>query len=168
MYISKFILFFFLNFRTKSRLELIRLSVYQIGVEFCYAAETAFVSPILLGNGLQYTFMTMVWAFAPTLGFLCAPLVASFSDQLRSSWGRRRPVLLALGLAVVVGLLILPHGKQIGILLGDADVPVDLMSGFRWGVLITVIGLVLTDFDIETSSGVGRTYFMDVCVAGKL
>ncbi|KXJ69491.1 hypothetical protein RP20_CCG026801 [Aedes albopictus] len=152
-------------FRTKSRLELIRLSVYQIGVEFCYAAETAFVSPILLGNGLQYTFMTMVWAFAPTLGFLCAPLVASFSDQLRSGWGRRRPVLLMLGLAVIVGLLILPHGKEVGIFLGDDDVPVDQMNGFRWGVLITVIGLILTDFDIETSSGVGRTYFMDVCIA---
>ncbi|XP_062534256.1 proton-associated sugar transporter A-like, partial [Armigeres subalbatus] len=149
---------------TKSRLELLRLSVYQLGVEFCYAAETAFVSPILLGNGLPYTFMTMVWAFAPTLGFFCAPMVASFSDQLRTRWGRRRPVLLVLGLAVLLGLLILPHGRTIGILLGDEEVPVEQMTGFRWGVLITVIGLVLTDFDVETSSGVGRTFYMDVCI----
>ncbi|XP_065073617.1 proton-associated sugar transporter A-like [Ochlerotatus camptorhynchus] len=151
-------------FRSKSRLELIRLSVYQVGVEFCYAAETAFVSPILLGNGLQHTFMTMVWAFAPTLGFFFAPLIASVSDQLRNSWGRRRPVLMVLGIAVIVGLLILPYGKQIGIWFGDDDVPVEQMSGFRWGVLITVIGLILTDFDIETSSGIGRTYFIDVCI----
>ncbi|XP_055532662.1 proton-associated sugar transporter A-like [Wyeomyia smithii] len=151
-------------FRKKTRLEIIRLSFYQLGVEFCYAAETAFVTPLLLSNGLSYTFMTMVWAFAPVLGFFFAPMIASFSDRVRCAWGRRRPVLLALGSACITGLLILPHGKAIGILLGDEDVPVELMTGFRWGILVTVIGLVLTDFDVETSSGVGRTYFMDVCI----
>ncbi|XP_055619824.1 proton-associated sugar transporter A-like [Toxorhynchites rutilus septentrionalis] len=151
-------------FRRKTRWEMIRLSLYQVGVEFCYAAETAFVSPIVLANGLSHTYMTMVWAFAPMLGFFLAPMVASLSDQIRSRWGRRRPILLALASAVITGLLILPHGKTIGLLLGDEDVPVDQMSGFRWGILVTVIALVLTDFDVETSSGVARTYFMDVCV----
>ncbi|XP_053687655.1 proton-associated sugar transporter A-like [Sabethes cyaneus] len=151
-------------FRKKTRLELLRLSVYQLGVEFCYAAETAFVTPLLLSNGLSYTVMTMAWAFAPVMGFFFAPMIASFSDRVRCSWGRRRPVLLALGTACITGLLILPHGKAIGLLMGDEDVPVELMTGFRWGVLVTVIGLMLTDFDIETSSGVGRTYFMDVCI----
>ncbi|XP_058830143.1 proton-associated sugar transporter A-like [Topomyia yanbarensis] len=151
-------------FRLKHRWEILWLTMYQLGVEFCYAAETAYVTPLLLSNGLNHTFMTMVWAFAPMLGFFFAPMIASFSDQVRSSWGRRRPILLTLGAACITGLLILPHGKAIGLLLGDPDVPVEMMDGFRWGVLITVIGLVLTDFDVETSSGVGRTYFMDVCI----
>ncbi|XP_058463424.1 proton-associated sugar transporter A-like [Malaya genurostris] len=151
-------------FRPKTRLEILWLTLYQLGVEFCYAVETAYVTPLLLSNGLSYTVMTMGWAFAPVLGFFCAPMIASFSDQIRAFWGRRRPILLTLGAACITGLLILPHGKDIGILLGDPDVPVELMTGFRWGVLITVIGLVLTDFDVETSSGVGRTYFMDVCI----
>lgn len=151
-------------FRLKRQWELVRLAFYQISVEFTYAAETAFVSPILLGAGLNHTFMTMIWAFSPVMGFFFAPMIATLSDQTRSTWGRRRPVLLTLGTAVIVGLLILPHGKTLGLWIGDEDVPVEQMSGFRWGILMTVIGLVLTDFDIETSSGVARTYFMDMCI----
>ncbi|XP_039449562.1 proton-associated sugar transporter A-like [Culex pipiens pallens] len=151
-------------FRQKSRLELIRLAFYQICVEFTYAAETALASPIILSNGLSHTFMTMIWAFSPTLGFVFAPMIATLSDQTRSRWGRRRPVLLALGTAVVCGLMIMPHGKTLGLWLGDEDVPVEQMSGFRWGILLTTVGLMLTDFDIETSSGVARTYFMDMCI----
>ncbi|XP_055596974.1 proton-associated sugar transporter A-like [Uranotaenia lowii] len=151
-------------FRPKRAWELVRLALYQLSVEFCYAAETGFASPIILSNGLSHTFMTMIWAFSPVLGFLFAPVVAAFSDQIRLSWGRRRPVLIALALAVCTGLCILPHGKTLGILLGDDDVPVEEMSGFRWGIVLTTIGLVLTDFDIETSSGIGRAYYMDMCI----
>uniref|UniRef100_A0A182PFL3 Major facilitator superfamily (MFS) profile domain-containing protein n=1 Tax=Anopheles epiroticus TaxID=199890 RepID=A0A182PFL3_9DIPT len=150
-------------FRKKSRLELIRLSMVIVGIEFLYAAETAFVTPILLGIGLSHTFMTMVWAFSPILGFFFAPMIASFSDTIRLQWGRRRPVLLALGLAMMAGMWILPHGKTIGIFFGDPDVPVDQMEGFRWSIPVTIIGLVMTDFDAETSNGIARAYFMDSC-----
>uniref|UniRef100_A0A182W2B3 Major facilitator superfamily (MFS) profile domain-containing protein n=1 Tax=Anopheles minimus TaxID=112268 RepID=A0A182W2B3_9DIPT len=134
-----------------------------VGIEFLYAAETAFVTPILLGIGLSHTFMTMIWAFSPVLGFFFAPMIASFSDTIRVQWGRRRPVLLALGLAMMTGMWILPHGKTIGVFFGDPDVPVDQMEGFRWSIPVTIVGLVLTDFDAETSNGIARAYFMDMC-----
>ncbi|XP_039442448.1 proton-associated sugar transporter A-like [Culex pipiens pallens] len=147
-------------FRPKTRWELIRLTLLIVGIQFTYAAETAFVTPILLGIGLSHTFMTMVWAVSPTLGFFCAPLLASVSDQIRLEWGRRRPVLLALGVGLMLGLLILPHGARIGVWFGD-----DLTGqGFRWGVLMTVIGLILVDFNVETCNGMARTYFMDMCI----
>ncbi|KFB53941.1 AGAP010855-PA-like protein [Anopheles sinensis] len=151
-------------FRKKSRLQLIRLSMVIVGIEFLYAAETAFVTPILLGIGLSHTFMTMIWAFSPVLGFLFAPMIASFSDTIRGRWGRRRPVLLGLGLAMLAGMWILPHGKSIGVFFGDPDVPVDQMEGFRWSIPVTIVGLVLTDFDAETSNGIARAYFMDMCM----
>lgn len=47
------ILFFFV-YRKKSRFDLIRLSIIMLGIEFAYAAETAFVSPILLGIGIEH------------------------------------------------------------------------------------------------------------------
>ncbi|KAL9703102.1 hypothetical protein quinque_006620 [Culex quinquefasciatus] len=149
-------------FRPKTRWELIRLTLLIVGIQFTYAAETAFVTPILLGIGLSHTFMTMVWAVSPTLGFFCAPLLASVSDQIRLEWGRRRPVLLALGVGLMLGLLILPHGARIGVWFGDdSDGQV---SGFRWGVLMTVVGLILVDFNVETCNGMTRTYFMDMCI----
>ncbi|XP_052873405.1 proton-associated sugar transporter A-like [Anopheles cruzii] len=150
-------------FRSKTTVQLIRLSAVIVGIEFLYAAETAFVTPILLGIGLSHTFMTMIWAFSPVLGFFCAPMIASLSDTIRLQWGRRRPVLVGLGAAMMVGLWILPQGRAIGVFFGDPDVPVDQMQGFRWAIPVTIVGLVLTDFDAETSNGIARAYFMDMC-----
>ncbi|XP_055621057.1 proton-associated sugar transporter A-like [Toxorhynchites rutilus septentrionalis] len=151
-------------FRPKTRWEMVRLTLHMVGIQFTYAVETAFVSPILLGIGLTHTYMTMIWAISPTLGAVLAPLIASISDQIRLDWGRRRPVLLALGVGLIIGLLILPNGRTVGLLLADDDVPVSQMTGFRWGVLITVLGLIMMDFNVETSNGVSRTYFMDMCI----
>ena len=39
------------RFRSKTRAELLRISAAVMGIEFCYAAETAFVSPTLLSIG---------------------------------------------------------------------------------------------------------------------
>lgn len=138
-----------------------------VSIQFTYAAETAFVSPILLSIGLPHTFMTMIWAISPTLGFFLAPLVASLSDQLRVSWGRRRPVLLVLSITLMLGLVILPHGRTIGLWFGDEDVSPQNMSGFRWGILITTLGLVMADFSVETTNGLSRTYFLDMCIKGR-
>lgn len=49
-----FNIFFFFVYRKKSRFDLIRLSIIMLGIEFAYAAETAFVSPILLGIGIEH------------------------------------------------------------------------------------------------------------------
>ncbi|XP_062715432.1 proton-associated sugar transporter A-like isoform X2 [Aedes albopictus] len=151
-------------FRSKSRWELVRLTMIIVSIQFTYAAETAFVSPILLSIGLPHTLMTMIWAISPTLGFFLAPLVASVSDQLRVAWGRRRPVLLVLGISLMLGLVILPHGRTIGLWFGDEDIPPQNMSGFRWGILITTVGLIMADFSVETTNGISRTYFLDMCI----
>lgn len=81
-------------FRRKSRFDLIRLSCMIMGIEFAYAAETAFVSPILLSIGLDHSIMTMFWALSPLLGFFISPLLGSISDRCKSPLGRRRPILL--------------------------------------------------------------------------
>jgi hypothetical protein len=45
------VIFGFPYFRRKSRWELTRISAAVMGIEFSYAAETAFVSPTLLKIG---------------------------------------------------------------------------------------------------------------------
>ena len=42
---------------------MIRVSAAVMGIEFAYAAETAFVSPTLLGIGIQHRNMTLVILF---------------------------------------------------------------------------------------------------------
>lgn len=179
------------SLRKKTKLELVRLSGAVCGIEFCYAAETAFVSPTLLGLGLQKSFMTLMWCFSPIIGILLSPVLGSLSDNCNSSLGRRRPFIILLSLFILCGLVLTPNGKDIGYLLGDpGDTPFEDTNAtliatnetefannstssnpnaslattvyHRWGIVFTVIGTVLLDFGSDACQSPARTYLLDV------
>lgn len=163
-----------------------------MGIEFAYAAETAFVSPLLLGIGLDHSVMTMFWALSPLLGFFISPILGSISDRCRSSMGRRRPLLLVLSIGLIAGLILAPYGKYIGHKLGDrpdANVtskivfivdnvtssqqqkfsyttpPLDEAdSGYYWAIVFTVLGTVLLDFNADNCQTPARAYLLDCIV----
>ena len=97
----------------KSRFDLIRLSAVVCGIEFCYAAETAFVSPILLQIGLPVMFMTWTWCLPPLIGFFLVPIMGSLSDKCQTRFGRRRPFILLYSIGILLGLLLVANGKRI-------------------------------------------------------
>ena len=74
-----------------------------MGIEFSYAAETAFVSPTLLKIGVDHQHMTLVWALSPLVGFFVTPILGSMSDRCKLKYGRRRPFILLLALGVFIG-----------------------------------------------------------------
>ena len=80
-----------------------RVSAAVMGIEFSYAAETAFVSPTLLKIGVDHQHMTLVWALSPLVGFFVTPLLGSLSDRCRLKQGRRRPFILLLAIGVFMG-----------------------------------------------------------------
>uniref|UniRef100_A0A2M4BGU3 Putative sucrose transporter n=1 Tax=Anopheles marajoara TaxID=58244 RepID=A0A2M4BGU3_9DIPT len=167
-------------FRKKSRFDFVRLSFVIMGIEIVYSAETAFVSPILLGIGIEHHLMTMVWGISPLIGLLVSPVLGSFSDRCRSRYGRRRPLLLALGTGLVLGCLLLPFGETIGQWLGDVGEPVvpanndtvtidalnqaPTVSGdhFRWAILLTILGTIMLDFCADSSQAPSMAYLLDV------
>jgi solute carrier family 45, member 1/2/4 len=95
--------FHIFRFRKKTRQELIRISAAVMGIEFSYAAETAFVSPTLLKIGVEHQHMTLVWALSPLIGFFVTPILGSLSDRCRLPVGRRRPFIVLLSLGVFLG-----------------------------------------------------------------
>uniref|UniRef100_A0A182KAD8 Major facilitator superfamily associated domain-containing protein n=1 Tax=Anopheles christyi TaxID=43041 RepID=A0A182KAD8_9DIPT len=106
-------------YRRKTRLELIRISAAVMGIEFSYAAETAFVSPTLLKIGVEHQHMTLVWCLSPLVGFFLTPVLGSLSDRCRSKFGRRRPFIVLLSIGVLLGLLLVPNGEDVGYAMGD-------------------------------------------------
>lgn len=96
-------MFLFSLSRRKTRFELIKISAAVMGIEFSYAAETAFVSPILLSIGVQHQQMTLVWALSPMIGFFVTPIMGSLSDKCRINFGRRRPFILLLSAGIILG-----------------------------------------------------------------
>jgi len=107
------------HYRRKSRRELVKISAAVMGIEFAYAAETAFVSPTLLKIGVSQSHMTLIWCLSPLVGFFLTPILGSLSDRCKSPLGRRRPFIILLSIGVVLGLILVPNGKDLGKLMGD-------------------------------------------------
>ncbi|XP_041970813.1 proton-associated sugar transporter A isoform X2 [Aricia agestis] len=165
----------------KNRLELMRISAAVMGIEFSYAGETAFVSPTLLQIGVPHQQMTLVWALSPLIGFFMTPLLGSLSDRCDSIYGRRRPFIVLMSIGVFLGLILVPNGEDIGYALGD-PIPVnrtatpsalgprssaletESQNHHPWGVLFTVLGTVLLDFDADACQSPARAYLLDVTV----
>ncbi|XP_014671303.1 PREDICTED: proton-associated sugar transporter A-like [Priapulus caudatus] len=163
----------------KTRPQLVRISAAVCGIEFCYAAETAFVSPILLQIGVPVLYMTLIWCLSPLLGFFLVPLLGSCSDRCRWRIGRRRPFIMLLSVGILVGLVLVPNGTRIGELLGD-DVDglsrvIDEVNSteplrgtgkpdHRWGIVFTILGVILLDFDSDANQSPCRAYLLDVTV----
>lgn len=172
------------------------------GVELAYAAEMAFVSPILLKIGVEHSVsmtikskppkiiinnqfpfplqvMTMIWGISPLLGFLLSPLIGSISDRCRSKYGRRRPLIIILCVGIISGLLLVPHGIDIGHYFGDPeyDTPYALQYNdetgehfgeglkYKWALLVTVIGIILLDFNADVCQTPARAYILDMTIA---
>uniref|UniRef100_A0A1B6HCC0 Proton-associated sugar transporter A n=2 Tax=Homalodisca liturata TaxID=320908 RepID=A0A1B6HCC0_9HEMI len=172
-------------YRRKTRGELVRVSAAVMGIEFSYAAETAFVSPTLLKIGVDHQRMTMVWALSPLVGFFLNPILGAMSDRCRLPCGRRRPFIVLLALGVLIGLILVPNGERMGHAMGDfypsLDLPRNQTTSFDgkrlvsnvsdadyphpWGIFFTILGTVLLDFDADACQSPARAYLLDVCVA---
>ncbi|XP_015108433.1 proton-associated sugar transporter A isoform X1 [Diachasma alloeum] len=172
-------------YRQKTRGELVRISAAVMGIEFSYAAETAFVSPTLLKIGVDHQHMTLVWALSPLVGFFVTPILGSVSDRCRYKFGRRRPFILLLSIGVFLGLLLVPNGEDMGYAFGDPrplpnhtaplghrvtakvaneTAPAVPTSSHCWGIFFTILGTVLLDFDADACQSPARAYLLDVTI----
>ncbi|XP_059104114.1 solute carrier family 45 member 4 [Peromyscus eremicus] len=128
----------------------------MFGREFCYAMETALVTPILLQIGLPEQYYSLTWFLSPVLGLIFTPLIGSASDRCTLSWGRRRPFILVLCVGVLIGVALFLNGSAIGLALGDVP------NRQPIGIVLTVLGVVVLDFSADATEGPIRAYLLDV------
>ncbi|KAF7691389.1 solute carrier family 45 member 4 [Silurus meridionalis] len=128
----------------------------MFGREFCYAMETALVTPVLLQIGLPEQYYSLVWFLSPILGLMFTPLIGSASDRCTLRWGRRRPFILALCVGVLFGVALFLNGSLIGLAVGDVP------NRQPIGIVLTVLGVVVLDFCADAAEGPIRAYLLDV------
>lgn len=91
----------------------------------------------------------------------------------------------------LTGLILVPNGEHIGYVLGDtpsytnetiplghrttaklaekeASESVERASSHSWGILFTILGTVLLDFDADACQSPARAYLLDVTIPGKV
>uniref|UniRef100_A0A3Q3JNE9 Solute carrier family 45 member 4b n=1 Tax=Monopterus albus TaxID=43700 RepID=A0A3Q3JNE9_MONAL len=128
----------------------------MFGREFCYAMETALVTPVLLQIGLPEQYYSLTWFLSPILGLLFTPVIGSASDRCTLRWGRRRPFILALCVGTLLGVALFLNGSLIGLSIGDSP------GSQPIGIVLTVVGVVVLDFCADASEGPIRAYLLDV------
>ncbi|XP_041045341.1 solute carrier family 45 member 4-like isoform X1 [Carcharodon carcharias] len=128
----------------------------MFGREFCYAMETALVTPVLLQIGLPEQYYSLTWFLSPILGLIFTPLIGSASDRCTLTWGRRRPFILALCIGVLFGVALFLNGSLIGLAIGD------IPDHQPIGIVLTVLGVVILDFCADATEGPIRAYLLDV------
>ncbi|KAJ8386820.1 hypothetical protein AAFF_G00166150 [Aldrovandia affinis] len=128
----------------------------MFGREFCYAMETALVTPVLLQIGLPEQYYSLTWFLSPILGLIFTPLIGSASDRCTLRWGRRRPFILALCVGVLLGVALFLNGSIIGLAIGDVP------NNQPIGIVLTVLGVVVLDFCADATEGPIRAYLLDV------
>ncbi|KAK6318914.1 hypothetical protein J4Q44_G00101250 [Coregonus suidteri] len=138
--------------------ELLFNGCVLFGIEFSYAMETAYVTPVLLQMGLPDQFYSLVWFTSPILGFLVQPLLGAWSDRCTSRFGRRRPFILALAVGALLGLTLVLNGRDIGAAVADTA------TNHKWGIIMTICGVVLMDFSADSADNPSHAYMMDVCL----
>uniref|UniRef100_A0A7N9AKU2 Solute carrier family 45 member 4-like n=1 Tax=Mastacembelus armatus TaxID=205130 RepID=A0A7N9AKU2_9TELE len=131
----------------------------MFGREFCYAMETALVTPVLLQIGLPEQYYSLTWFLSPVLGLIFTPLIGSASDRCTLRWGRRRPFILALCVGTLMGVALFLNGSLIGLSLGDEQGRQPI------GIVLTVLGVVVLDFCADATEGPIRAYLLDVADA---
>lgn len=141
-------------FRRKSRKELIVLSSIVCGIEFCYSAETAFVTPTLLTAGVRADSTSVIWSVSPLIGFFLSPVLGSLSDACVWSLGRRRPFILLYSFGIIIGLILVPNSQFISRLFTD-----DCHS---MNIFLTILGAVLLDFSCDACQSPSRALLCEV------
>lgn len=127
-----------------SLLQMVLLNAVVCGLEFCASAGFTYIPPLLLKAGLSESRMSFVIGFGPLLGLFFVPAIGKASDQCRSSYGRRRPFILALSLGCILSLLVIPY----------AQILTERVFGMQgigrtFGVLLLCFGVVLLDFTTQ-------------------
>ena len=145
----------------KTKWQFVSISLVVFGIEICYAAETAFVSPILQKIGVPVQFMSMVWALSPLVGFFVCPILGILSDHCKWKMGRRRPFIIFYSIGIITGLFLVGYGTFLGqylpfCLSHDPNICV---------IILVVIGVVLLDFNCDACQSPARAYLIDVSVA---
>jgi len=141
--------------------RLICLTICFLGVQFGWAIQIAYTSPLFLELGVPKSLVSFVWLAGPISGLLVQPVVGVISDKCTVSWGRRKPFILFGALFIVVGMLLISNASDLGSLFGDT-------SSSNWrAIFIAIVGFWILDLSNNTVQGPCRALLVDIAPSNQ-
>lgn len=139
-----------------SPLKFAFLTISFLGIQFGWAIQLAFTTPIFLALGVPQTGISLVWLAGPISGLLVQPIVGAVSDGRSTRWGRRRPFILGGGVCIVIALILISNASLIGNSISHSH------HSNTLSIVIAIIGFWILDLANNTVQGPCRALLVDV------
>jgi solute carrier family 45, member 1/2/4 len=121
-----------------------------------------YCTPYLLKLGLTKSRVSLVWIAGPLSGLIVQPLVGVMGDRSRSTYGRRRPYMLAGSIVVCLSLLTLGWATEVVRMFITDKKGVE-----NWTLLLAVLSIYAIDFAINAVQAAARSLIMDTLPSSK-
>ncbi|KYQ91309.1 suc1-sucrose proton symporter [Tieghemostelium lacteum] len=136
--------------------KLIVLSLSFLGVQFGWALQIAYSTPLFLELGVSKFWVSFIWIAGPVSGLIVQPIVGVLSDRSESKFGRRKPYIFFGTIFIVVGLLLISNAQSLGSLLGDSK------DTKKLSIFFAIIGFWVLDLSNNAVQGPCRALLVDV------
>ncbi|KAG2781555.1 hypothetical protein PC129_g13089 [Phytophthora cactorum] len=132
-----------------SFLELLVISMPRMAIRMASAAQWAALGPYLQTMLPRYA-VQLTQLSGPLCGVLVGPIVGAYSDRNTSSFGRRRPYLVAAAVGSITSWILMGYIRELGDALGDvgSGKPGEVTDR-KWTALLTVFFYFWTGFMIH-------------------
>ncbi|KAF2072848.1 hypothetical protein CYY_005825 [Polysphondylium violaceum] len=144
-----------------SLFQLICLSISFLGIQFGWALQIAFSTPLFLELGVSQFWVSFIWLAGPISGLLVQPIVGVISDKSECKYGRRKPFIFGGSLFICVGLVLISNAASIGTWFGDSDLEKPI------SIIISIIGFWILDLSNNSVQGPCRALLVDVAAPSQ-
>ncbi|KAG6946911.1 hypothetical protein JG688_00015772 [Phytophthora aleatoria] len=130
---------------------LLAVSMPRMAVNMAWAAQWAALSPYLSTMLPNYA-VQLTSVIGPIVGIIFGPIVGVLSDRSTSRYGRRRPILVVMGILSVICWIAMSYTNEIGEALGDVGSGAAGEETDRtWTAVFTVIFYLSMDITVTCS-----------------
>ncbi|PKI62407.1 hypothetical protein CRG98_017213 [Punica granatum] len=138
--------------------KLIVVASIAAGVQFGWALQLSLLTPYVQQLGVPHMWASFIWLCGPISGLVVQPIAGYLSDHCTSSFGRRRPFILAGAICVGVAVFLIGFAADLGHRFGDRlDRP---MKPFAVGIF--VVGFWVLDVANNMLQGPCRAFLADL------
>ncbi|MCD7447724.1 transcription factor [Datura stramonium] len=128
------------------------------GTQFGWALQLSLLTPYIQLLGIPHTYASFIWLCGPISGMIVQPVVGYLSDNLSSTFGRRRPFIAVGSFLVVAAVIFIGFAADIGHAFGD---PLDANTK-PFAIVVFVVGFWYLDVANNIVQGPCRALLADL------
>ncbi|XP_009779331.1 sucrose transport protein SUC8-like [Nicotiana sylvestris] len=140
------------------RWKIVMVASIAAGVQFGWALQLSLLTPYLQLLGIPHRYASIIWLCGPISGMIVQPAVGYLSDNLSSTFGRRRPFIAAGSSLVAVAVIFIGFAADIGHAFGD---PLDTKTK-PLGIITFIVGFWYLDVANNMLQGPCRAFLADL------